>query len=265
LKKKSYFVSHNTIWDKLWEERLKDIIKGTSLDWFGTKAYSIYKRWINNNDKLILDAGSGSGRFCIALASEIPNPQIIGIDISRSSVILARKGAKARKIENAEFILGDIFNLPFKNGVFDVVFNEGVIEHFQNYEDSMKEMVRVTKTLGKVIVGVPNWYCFPHTIRKKFVGNKYEYGYERSFKHRELIELFERNNLEEIEICGYYFSQSIKRLSWLYPSRISWLFEKFGDFIEYRVISPLDRISKNRFSNKFGFEIVTKGIKRNCQ
>ena len=68
-------------------------------------------------------------------------------------------------------ILGNLFQIPYPDNYFHVVFNEGVIEHFPlqdnlSYENALKGMIRVAKPKGKIIVVVPNWYNFPHTFYK---------------------------------------------------------------------------------------------------
>lgn len=255
-------MGNKNIWDSLYSQN-----GSWQLDWFGAKAYAEYKKWINKHDKKILDAGFGSGRFCIALTKDFQESEIYGVDISPKLVNNAKKLAYKLGITNVHFKIDNIFNLSFQDKYFDVVFNEGVIEHFKNYEDVFKEMYRVTKDGGTIIVGVPNWYNFPHTVRKWYIrrskGN-YEYGYEKSFKHRELINMFERYDMKHIEMTGYYSTQSIIRLSGFgkYHKFFSFLgVNIWGKWIEKFIICPLDMLTKNRISQKFGFEIVIKGVK----
>jgi len=250
---------NKTVWDRQWSSLVateKDVFQATTLEVFGERAYSCFSEWFSRNDKRILEAGSGTGRFCIALAKDLPNAMIYGIDISKNSVNLSKIGAKLHNLDNIEFIQGDIFKLPFPDDFFDVVFNEGVIEHFYNYKDTINEMIRVAKSSGKIIIAVPNWYCFPHTIYKKVVGNKYEYGYEKSFTHGELIRTAKECGLKNIEIKGFYPAHGIKRLA-----KYSRLFRVVGKYVDF-VTTKLDPCTNGLFSNYFGFEIIIKGIKK---
>lgn len=250
------------VWESIYTQKNKWL-----LDWFGKKAYAEYKKWINEDDKKILDAGFGSGRFCIAMAGDFPGSEIYGIDVSSDLVENANKLASSLQLQNVRFKKDNIFDLSFPDNHFDVVFNEGVIEHFRNHEDAFREMYRVTKNKGTIIVGVPNWYNFPHTIRKWCIdklNGEYEYGYEKSFKHNELIELFRRYDLQNIEMTGYYSMQSIIRLSGFGRFSKLVLFsgvDIWGKLVERLVISPVDWLTNNGFSRKFGFEIVIKGVK----
>lgn len=146
--------------------------------------------------------------------------------------------------------------MPFPDNYFDIVFNDGVLEHLQNFKKAFGEMVRITKPGGKIIVAVPNWLCFPHTIYKKIVGKRFEYGYEKSFKREELIGLFEEFGLKNLEITGFNPAHSIQRLSrYFYPMYwIGWLIDRL-------IIVPMDKLTNNMVSNIFGIEICVKGVK----
>lgn len=249
-------MSKNNIWNKQWKEMQKNVFKYTALDGFGERAYACFNRWISKSDKNILEVGCGTGRFCIKIAKERPNSMIVGMDISSNAIKLASGGAKIRKIINVNFIQGDIFNIPFQDNYFDIVFSEGAIEYFHNFDDAVKEMKRVVKRGGKIIILVPNWYNFPFAIYKKIMGRNYEYGYEKLFKHGELISLFKRFHLRNVEISGFDPAHSIRRLS-----KHLFIFNYVGWLIDRMFIIPIDKITDNFMSKKFGFEIVIKGIK----
>jgi methylase of polypeptide subunit release factors len=58
---------------------------------------------IDTTDRLILDAGCGSGYKSLILAEANPNARIIGVDISSESVKLAEQRLKYHGFDNAEF------------------------------------------------------------------------------------------------------------------------------------------------------------------
>lgn len=249
-----------------WEE-LYHLDEKRELDAFGKKAYSTFGRWISPLDTRVLDAGFGSGRLCFALARDRAGTKVTGIDISEALVDQASQATAALGLDNLEFKQADIFQLPFENGDFDVVFNEGVIEHFPNYPQALAEMVRVVKPGGTVIVGVPNLFCLPHTIIKKLMGEKYLHGFEISFTHRRLKTLFEEHGLKNLEIDGYYPMWSLKRYQGqpifsgslkTAPLRLA---SRFAEPIERLFVRPMDLLSNNAISRRFGYEIVIKGQK----
>ena len=58
------------------------------------------------------------------------------------------------------YSLGDASILPFKNNVFDAVYSFGGLGEFDDIKKSLKEMVRVCKSGGKIVVGdesMPVW------------------------------------------------------------------------------------------------------------
>ncbi len=248
------------IWNSVWKKIEHCDVEQVLSNRFTKEAYAIIRSFISIEDKLILEIGCGTGRFCYLLSKEFPDKLIIGVDISETSLEFARKLKDISGAVNLCFQKEDMFSLPFPDRHFDVVFTEGVIEHFKldchpNYKTALREMIRVTKPGGKVLVAVPNWYCLPHTIYKKVMGRHYEYGYEKSFTHRGLITLFQEFNLSDIELKGFYPAHSVYRLDG-YIKILSWL----GVIID-SIQRPIDRYFKNYFSNKFGFEIVIKGRK----
>ena len=86
---------------------------------------------------------------------------ITSMDLSNNAL---RKGMLLFKSLslNAKFLLGDLFNLPIKDEQFDIVFNQGVMEHFRlaNMDASkgVKEMLRVLKKEGMLIIFVPAYF-----------------------------------------------------------------------------------------------------------
>ena len=50
----------------------------------------------------------------------------------------------------------DVRAIPFRDDSFDAIYSMGTIEHFDETERAVEEMVRVLKPGGCAIVGVPN-------------------------------------------------------------------------------------------------------------
>lgn len=101
----------------------------------------------------ILDAGYGGGTFIPTLA-QIAN-KVYGVDIhpekKKVEKLLEKEGIQAKLIQ------ASIFKLPFADDFFDKVVCLSVLEHFQKkeLEKAVKEMYRVTKPGGDLIIGVP--------------------------------------------------------------------------------------------------------------
>jgi len=100
------------------------------------------------NDLLVLDAACGDG---IQAEKIIEVHRVIGIDISPTRI----KRAKNR-IGAGVFMDGDVYNLPFKCNIFDIAVLGEVIEHLHEPRDVLKEINRVLKPNGYLIVDIPS-------------------------------------------------------------------------------------------------------------
>jgi ubiquinone/menaquinone biosynthesis C-methylase UbiE len=100
----------------------------------------------------ILDVGCGPGM----LASELlyRGYEFWGIDASSGMIQQCRKqfGTVAR----AHFAVGDAVHLPFADEFFDVVVCIGVLDRLQANEAALKEMARVVKPNGTLVISFPN-------------------------------------------------------------------------------------------------------------
>ena len=109
---------------------------------------------------LVLDAGCGSGRHLRALA-KIPDLKIIGIDRNSSDLNDALMSLKNMPDASSDDYLvsrADIKNLPFASASFDYVICSEVLEHIPEHENALKELVRILKPQGDLVVSVPRYF-----------------------------------------------------------------------------------------------------------
>ena len=101
--------------------------------------------------KLVLDAGCGAAHGVYLLASDCQ--AAIGIDISVAALTYARRCHSRDKIE---FLAQDVTRLGFKSETFDVVLSFEVIEHLKNHRVYLREIRRVLKDGGTLLISTPN-------------------------------------------------------------------------------------------------------------
>ncbi|KAI5665085.1 hypothetical protein M9H77_24408 [Catharanthus roseus] len=100
----------------------------------------------------MLDVGCGIGGTCLYVAKKY-DIQCTGITISPEQVKCAQGFAAAQGLENkATFDCGDALNMPYKDGTFDVVFTIQCIEHIQDKEKFIREMVRVAAPGAAIVI-----------------------------------------------------------------------------------------------------------------
>jgi SAM-dependent methyltransferase len=134
------------IFTQLWEKRFEsNKLKSDEL------LYQLYQH--NHKDistllsgKSAIDIGCGSGRFTVAMAEYCSS--VIGVDINKTGIDVARRYAEEAKRSNVEFIDGDVLDLPFKEDSFDFCFSKGVLHHTGNLELGLREFMRVMRTGG---------------------------------------------------------------------------------------------------------------------
>ncbi|WP_022819566.1 peptide chain release factor N(5)-glutamine methyltransferase [Fusobacterium russii] len=87
----------------------------------------------------ILDIGTGSGAISISLAKELPNSQILGLDISQDAIDLANENKVLNGVENVNFILSDLFK-SIEGKKFDLIVSNPPYISLEEYNTLMPEV-----------------------------------------------------------------------------------------------------------------------------
>lgn len=97
-----------------------------------------------------MDVGAGSGKLALRVAEKSGKSQVVGVDISRTTLGRAHRYGVTKGIISATFIQACAEHLPFRDKVFDAAYSNFGLAHFNNPNASLDEMVRVLKRGGKV-------------------------------------------------------------------------------------------------------------------
>lgn len=97
-----------------------------------------------------IDVASGTGVFAMALAPFCE--QVVSFDATKEMQERAKKTAAEEGLSNLTFQLGDGTEMPFSDGSFDLVVSRLAIHHFADPGSIVKEMVRVCKPGGRVVL-----------------------------------------------------------------------------------------------------------------
>ncbi|OQX61877.1 MAG: SAM-dependent methyltransferase [Desulfococcus sp. 4484_241] len=164
----------------------------------------------------ILDIGCGEGRHLCA-AYRLKGVTVFGADLNFDSLVSAREKLcfhdKLGEHGGGTWCLSatDITRLPFKDGYFDVVICSEVLEHIPNDIDAMREIIRVLKPAGDLVVSVPRY--LPERICWALSDEYFNVnqGHVRIYREKELVE-----RLEGLGVRRYarHFAHSLHSPYW---------------------------------------------------
>jgi ubiquinone/menaquinone biosynthesis C-methylase UbiE len=106
----------------------------------------------------ILDVGCGTGDDAVNLYKIVgPDGRVVGIDYSAQ--LIAEAKARAEKAgASVEFYVGDAHELSqFGDNCFDATRAAAVFHHLESPEKALKEMIRVVKPGGSVVIAEADW------------------------------------------------------------------------------------------------------------
>ena len=99
----------------------------------------------------VLDLGSGAGTDSLVAAQMVgPQGSVTGIDMTPEMLEKARASATAMGADNVRFVEGEVEQLPFADGSFDVVISNGVIDLVPDKDAVFGELFRVLAPGGRL-------------------------------------------------------------------------------------------------------------------
>jgi ubiquinone/menaquinone biosynthesis C-methylase UbiE len=108
----------------------------------------------------VLEIGAGTGRDSEIIAARVgPAGELYCQDIARSMLVRNRDRLAAAGLD-AHFSIANASHLPFEDNMFDAVFQFGGVGEFSDVAGFFREVVRVTKPGGRVVIGdesMPPW------------------------------------------------------------------------------------------------------------
>ena len=100
----------------------------------------------------VLEAGCGIGAQTRILAKRSPAAKFLSVDISEDSLEKAKALTKNTNLSNVTFQQSNLKKLPDVDNTFDHVFVCFVLEHLENPEAVLRELMRVLKPDGTITV-----------------------------------------------------------------------------------------------------------------
>lgn len=113
------------------------------------KSVAVFK---NKNPRFILDVATGTADFAVEDLKANPE-KVIGVDISAGMLDVGREKIRKAGLEKKiELQLVDAEGLPFADNYFDAITVGFGVRNFENLEKGLKEMQRVLKPGGDLVI-----------------------------------------------------------------------------------------------------------------
>ena len=228
----------------------------------GTSNGSSREEWLEKTlsrlpkNTTILDAGAGEGKykkFCTHL--DYKSQDIAEYDGEGDGKGLH---TQTRDYNNLDFV-SDITNMPIEDEYFDSVLCVEVLEHVPDPIKAIKEINRVTKKGGHLILTAP-FNSLTHYAPFHFSTGFNKYFYEHNLKEYgyEIIEIVPNGNYFE------YLAQEIRRIKSVsdnYSNNKLNLFRKISIYLILNLLSSLSMSDKGSSELLcFGYQVYCKKI-----
>lgn len=155
---------------------------------------------ITDENSKCIELGCGSGTYAIELL--INKRNCIASDFSESALELVKiKGGKLYNI-NVPTQLIDIYNIPYPDNTFDLIFSDGLIEHL-DIPRALKETKRSLKTAGWMVAKIPSGsllYKMVFYLLSPFENRPYEAWFSKKEWQKKLLDCGYKN--VSIYDCG---------------------------------------------------------------
>jgi len=134
---KQYFDEVAQQWDKIRETFFSEVVRDRALSTADVK-----------KDKIAADIGAGSGFITEGLIRK--GLEVIAVDQSESMLAEMRKKFASRK--GIDYRVGESKHLPIPDETVDYAFANMFLHHVESPPEAIKEMVRILKRKGKLVI-----------------------------------------------------------------------------------------------------------------
>ena len=167
------------------------------------------------NNPNVLIAGCGTGNH-ICQAANYLNANILGVDLSLSSLAYAKRKVEELGLKNIDFLHADILQLKDLKKKFDVIESIGVLHHMHDPLQGLKILVDLLEPNGFLLIGLYSEKARQDVIKAKDFAkkNKFKNSFSGIRSFRKAI-FKERNNLELKRLTtgrDFYSMSSVKDL-----------------------------------------------------
>ncbi len=197
----------------------------------------------------VLEVGAGTGREGHILAGR--GAHVVLLDFSKAALRLSRALSGGPRLVRA-----DAMRLPFRDGSFDLVYHQGLMEHFRDPLPLLKENRRVLGEGGVLLVDVPQTFHVYTLVKRVLIALGWWFaGWETQYSPRQLERIVQSAGFRCERRYGYWMQpglwyraarQALKAVGVRLP-----LFPRFGPLhgVYARLQRRLRRLQRARWSH----------------
>lgn len=182
------------VWDRYWGDKgqVGDVYPAVS-DLLGEISRSLP----DLKGRRVLEVGAGTGREGHELARR--GAWVCALDFSPEALRLSRQVSR-----EARLVRGDALGTPFPPASFDLVYHQGLLEHFRDPLPLLRENYRVLKPGGLVLVDVPQKLHLYTVMKHALIAlDQWFAGWETQFSPGEIRSVVERAGFRCERVYGY--------------------------------------------------------------
>jgi len=176
----------------------------------------------------LLDVGCGDGYLMSRVARWMD--AVIGVDSEESAISLARQ--HLRECGNCEAIHTTCYDLPFPDASFEIVTSADVIEHLKDPTHHLREIRRVLKSDGTLVLTTPKWRA----------DRKWDVRHEKEYRAEELRVLL-REFFTDVELTFFWPLQASR----VYGTALGWRVLKLAALSLRNPFLSASRLNPDRF------------------
>lgn len=178
MKKSDYFDRVANKWDEMRKQFFPESLREKAIE----KAHF-------RKNSLTVDIGAGSGFITEGLLKR--GFKVIAVD--RSKAMLEEMRRKFKDYKNLDLRIGDAQKIPVEDGIADCVFANMCLHHVENPGIAIKEMARILKNGGKLVITDLDEHDF------EFLRTE-QSDYWLGFKREDIRKWFEEAGLKEVKV-----------------------------------------------------------------
>ena len=126
--------------------------------------YNSYKKKVRKYLKgNVIDLGCGVGYMSLSLQEETRITSVVGIDISKDAIKIAKNNIHSEKVQ---FRYGCAYDIDQPDKTTDLIFALDIIEHLEKPENFLREATRVLKDRGALVISTPNPDSFGSRMKR---------------------------------------------------------------------------------------------------